>query len=66
MKDGGINFDMASREFFSEPRCLESLGLPLDPVIGFRKLLAERGIELQDGSLDPGKIARHLKCARAI
>ena len=60
LKDGRIIFDLPSTEFFSDPAYSVKLGLMPDPLVEFRKCLADKGIAIPWGSLDPQRIADYL------
>jgi len=57
LKDGRIMFDLPSTEFFSDPAYSMKLDLEPDPLVEFRKCLADKGISVPWGSLRPQRIA---------
>ncbi len=61
LKDGRIVFDLPSTEFFSDPAYSLKLGLMPDPLVELRKCLADKEIAIPWGSLNPQRIADHLK-----
>lgn len=61
LKDGRIIFDLPSGEFFSDPAYSVKLGLAHDPLVELRKCLADKGIAIPPGSLDPQRIADYLR-----
>lgn len=61
LRDGVILFDLPAAEFFSDPAYIQMLGLPEEPLISFRRRLAEKGVKIPFGSLDPRRLAEFLK-----
>jgi energy-coupling factor transporter ATP-binding protein EcfA2 len=61
LREGRIIFDLPAEEFFSEPAFLRLLGLPEEPLISFRKRMAEKGVKFPFGSLDPKRLASFMK-----
>ena len=60
LKDGRIIFDLPSNEFFFDPAYSAKLGLMPDPLVELRKCLADKGIAIPWGSLDPQRIANYI------
>lgn len=60
LKDGRIIFDLPASEFFSDPAYSVKLDLAHDPLVELRKCLADNGIAIPQGSLDPQRIANYL------
>ena len=61
LKNGRIVFDLPSAEFFSDPAHSVELGLAHEPLVKLRKCLADKGIAIPGGSLDPRRIADYIK-----
>lgn len=57
IKNGAVEFDIASNDFFNNPSYLNRLGLPPEPMIEVRRKLTGRGVSLSSTSIDPRRIA---------
>ncbi len=60
IRNGAIILDLPATEFYSDPRHSLALGLPPDPIIAFRQMLAEQGRPLPFASLEPRLIKEYL------
>jgi energy-coupling factor transporter ATP-binding protein EcfA2 len=60
IKNGAIILDLPAKEFSSDTRHSIALGLPPDPIIAFRQMLAEQGHLLPFASLEPKPIKEYL------